>query len=199
MCSIIYSLVSLDLIILMLSFMFFCLFIMVAILDSIVSWSQPEENSSTCGVSGRWQGDILDNIVLFVCNLQVPWFSLFTHVRDTIELKLYYIVTCWQDVEELISLPPEKVLLKWMNFHLKKAGYEKQVTNFSSDVKVSEMLIIFCMRTYSNISNYICLNPAPSDRKTLGGQHIVLVFFINTFCFEFDSRLPIYWCHTSNR
>ncbi|KAL4298480.1 hypothetical protein HN51_049160 [Arachis hypogaea] len=43
-----------------------------------------------------------------------------------------------KDVEELISLPPEKVLLKWMNFHLKKAGYEKQVTNFSSDVKDGE-------------------------------------------------------------
>ncbi|XP_061344104.1 fimbrin-5 [Gastrolobium bilobum] len=43
-----------------------------------------------------------------------------------------------KDVEELISLPPEKVLLKWMNFHLKKAGYEKTVTNFSSDVKDGE-------------------------------------------------------------
>ncbi|CAI8587144.1 unnamed protein product [Vicia faba] len=43
-----------------------------------------------------------------------------------------------KDVEELISLPPDKVLLKWMNFHLKKAGYEKQVTNFSSDVKDGE-------------------------------------------------------------
>lgn len=43
-----------------------------------------------------------------------------------------------KDVEELISLAPDKVLLKWMNFHLKKAGYEKQVTNFSSDVKDGE-------------------------------------------------------------
>ncbi|XVE80461.1 hypothetical protein DITRI_Ditri14bG0141500 [Diplodiscus trichospermus] len=39
------------------------------------------------------------------------------------------------DVEELMGLAPEKVLLKWMNFHLNKAGYEKKVTNFSSDVK----------------------------------------------------------------
>lgn len=38
-----------------------------------------------------------------------------------------------------MGLPPEKVLLKWMNFHLKKAGYEKQVTNFSSDLKVSNL------------------------------------------------------------
>lgn len=48
-----------------------------------------------------------------------------------------------QDVEELMGLPPEKLLLKWMNFHLKKAGYEKQVTNFSSDVKVGGNALIY--------------------------------------------------------
>lgn len=35
-----------------------------------------------------------------------------------------------------MSLPPEKILLRWMNFQLKKAGYKKVITNFSSDVKV---------------------------------------------------------------
>lgn len=45
----------------------------------------------------------------------------------------FYIV---QDVEELMSLAPERMLLKWMNFHLKKAGYKKSINNFSSDVKV---------------------------------------------------------------
>ncbi|XP_021757982.1 fimbrin-1-like isoform X1 [Chenopodium quinoa] len=39
------------------------------------------------------------------------------------------------DIEELMGLSPEKVLLKWMNFHLQRAGYEKIVTNFSSDMK----------------------------------------------------------------
>ncbi|XP_024976606.1 fimbrin-1-like isoform X2 [Cynara cardunculus var. scolymus] len=43
-----------------------------------------------------------------------------------------------EDVEELIALSPEKVLLKWMNFHLKKAGYTKTVTNFSTDLKDGE-------------------------------------------------------------
>jgi hypothetical protein len=41
-------------------------------------------------------------------------------------------------VEELMSLSPEKILLRWMNFQLKKAGYKKIVTNFSSDVKVDD-------------------------------------------------------------
>lgn len=40
-----------------------------------------------------------------------------------------------------MNLPPEKILLRWMNFHLKKAGYKKIVTNFSSDVKV--MILFF--------------------------------------------------------
>ncbi|KAL5581734.1 hypothetical protein UlMin_014176 [Ulmus minor] len=52
--------------------------------------------------------------------------------------QLVELVDDSKDVEELLGLPPEKVLLKWMNFHLKKAGYEKQVTNFSTDVKDGE-------------------------------------------------------------
>lgn len=59
-----------------------------------------------------------------------------------LKFTFYYITTYLQDVEELISLPPDKVLLKWMNFHLKKSGYQKEVTNFSSDVKVRAIIII---------------------------------------------------------
>ncbi|KAJ1279739.1 hypothetical protein BS78_04G178600 [Paspalum vaginatum] len=43
-----------------------------------------------------------------------------------------------KDVEELVTLAPDKMLLKWMNFHLKRVGYKKTVTNFSTDVKDGE-------------------------------------------------------------
>ncbi|KAL7185898.1 hypothetical protein ACSBR2_027786 [Camellia fascicularis] len=52
--------------------------------------------------------------------------------------QLLELVDDSKDVEELMGLPPEKVLLKWMNFQLKKAGYKKQVSNFSSDLKDGE-------------------------------------------------------------
>ncbi|KAJ0111270.1 hypothetical protein Patl1_03115 [Pistacia atlantica] len=52
--------------------------------------------------------------------------------------QLLQLVDDSKDVEELMSLPPEKILLRWMNFHLKKAGYKKIVTNFSSDIKDGE-------------------------------------------------------------
>ncbi|KAJ6301848.1 hypothetical protein OIU77_016043 [Salix suchowensis] len=49
--------------------------------------------------------------------------------------QLVELVDANNDVEELMGLAPEKILLKWMNFHLNKAGYEKPVSNFSSDLK----------------------------------------------------------------
>jgi plastin-1 len=48
-------------------------------------------------------------------------------------IMLYDVI---QEAEELVTLAPDKMLLKWMNFHIKKAGYKKTVTNFSTDVKV---------------------------------------------------------------
>ncbi|KAF8652981.1 hypothetical protein HU200_062416 [Digitaria exilis] len=52
--------------------------------------------------------------------------------------QLAEIVADDNEVEELVTLAPDKMLLKWMNFHLKKAGYKKTVTNFSTDVKDGE-------------------------------------------------------------
>lgn len=43
-----------------------------------------------------------------------------------------------QDIEELLNLSPDKVLLRWMNFHLQRGGYQKTVKNFSSDLKDAE-------------------------------------------------------------
>ncbi|CAI0379264.1 unnamed protein product [Linum tenue] len=65
------------------------------------------------------------------------------------------------DIEELMSLAPEKLLLKWMNFHLGKAGYEKRVSNFSSDLKDG--------RAYAYLLNVLApehCNPATLDAKT---------------------------------
>jgi hypothetical protein len=53
-----------------------------------------------------------------------------------------------QEFEELLRLPAEKLLLRWMNYHLKKAGYQKVVSNYSSDIKVIGLpkKIFCCLR-----------------------------------------------------
>ena len=41
-----------------------------------------------------------------------------------------------------MALGPEDFLIRWFNFHLKKARHPKVVTNYSDDVKDSEKYII---------------------------------------------------------
>ncbi len=35
-----------------------------------------------------------------------------------------------------MRLNPDEYLLRWVNYHLKNAKYEKQITNFAADLKV---------------------------------------------------------------
>ncbi|KAL1202990.1 Fimbrin-1 [Cardamine amara subsp. amara] len=64
------------------------------------------------------------------------------------------------DVEEFLRLYPEKVLLKWINFHLKKGGYKKTVSNFSSDLKDAQ--------AYTYLLNV--LGPEHCDPATLDAK-----------------------------
>ncbi|GAU25087.1 hypothetical protein TSUD_257810, partial [Trifolium subterraneum] len=74
--------------------------------------------------------------------------------------QLVEIVDDNQDIEELLNLSPEKVLLKWMNFHLQRGGYQKTVKNFSTDLKDAE--------AYAYLLNVLApehCNPATLDTK----------------------------------
>uniref|UniRef100_A0A1J3DBW5 Fimbrin-2 n=2 Tax=Noccaea caerulescens TaxID=107243 RepID=A0A1J3DBW5_NOCCA len=75
--------------------------------------------------------------------------------------QLVELVDDSKDVEELMSLSPEKILLRWMNFQLKKTEYKKTVTNFSSDVKDAE--------AYTNLLNVLApehKNPSKLPAKS---------------------------------
>ena len=54
-----------------------------------------------------------------------------------------------------MNLPPDKVLLKWMNFQLKKAGYQKEVTNFSTDLKVSSSMTLKLITSFMQAKSKI--------------------------------------------
>lgn len=46
-----------------------------------------------------------------------------------------------EDPNEFMHLPPEHILIRWINFHLKNAGAEKLVTNLGTDLSDSTALI----------------------------------------------------------
>lgn len=41
--------------------------------------------------------------------------------------------------KELGNVPPEQVLLRWFNAHLKNAGHQRTITNFGSDLQVRKL------------------------------------------------------------
>jgi len=53
-------------------------------------------------------------------------------------------------LKDLLKLPPEQILIRWVNYHLEKAGSKKRIGNFSGDIKDSE--------AYTILLNQICPN-----------------------------------------
>lgn len=43
-----------------------------------------------------------------------------------------------EELSDLLRLSPESILLRWVNYHLEKAGTDKRIHNFTSDIKDSE-------------------------------------------------------------
>lgn len=44
-----------------------------------------------------------------------------------------------EKIEDLMKLSPEAILLRWVNYHLERAGTARRVTNFQSDIVDSEV------------------------------------------------------------
>jgi len=46
-----------------------------------------------------------------------------------------------EELTDLLKLPPETILIRWINYHLKKQGVERRVHNLGGDLKDSKALI----------------------------------------------------------
>lgn len=46
-----------------------------------------------------------------------------------------------EELVDMLKLPPEEVLLRWINYHMEKQGSTRKVTNFSSDMKDGEVYL----------------------------------------------------------
>jgi hypothetical protein len=52
--------------------------------------------------------------------------------------ELYRLLEEGETIEDLLKLPIEQILLRWFNYHLKAAGWNRRVNNFTSDIKDAE-------------------------------------------------------------
>jgi len=56
--------------------------------------------------------------------------------------ELFRLLEPGEEIGDLQKLSPEQILLRWFNYHLKKAGHPKTVKNFGGDIKDSEAYTI---------------------------------------------------------
>lgn len=62
-----------------------------------------------------------------------------------------------EEISDLLKLRPEELLMRWFNYHLKNAGHDRQVTNFSKDIQDGE--------NYTVLLNQ--LDPKKCDKSAL--------------------------------
>jgi len=73
--------------------------------------------------------------------LGIIWQLVKLHLLNSINLKnhpeLIALLEDGETLADLLKLPPEQLLLRWFNYHLKNAGHKK-INNFGPDVKDSD-------------------------------------------------------------
>lgn len=93
------------------------------------------------GASELKEGEKHPHLVLGIV-WQLVKISLLNSINLNNFPELFRLLEDGETLADLLRLPPEQLLLRWFNFHLKNAGHPKRVKNFSSDVKDSEAYLI---------------------------------------------------------
>jgi hypothetical protein len=86
----------------------------------------------------------------------------------------------WETLDDLKNLKPEELLLRWINYHLKRAGQTK-VSNLGKDLADSRKLL-YVMNQLDR--NRCKLDPGLSERDDLKRAEIMIHNSLNLGCDE---------------
>ncbi|EEH37540.1 fimbrin [Paracoccidioides lutzii Pb01] len=93
-----------------------------------------------CSVVNIGSGDIIEVREHLILGLiwQVIRRGLLGKIDIKLHPELYRLLEEDETLEQFLRLPPEQILLRWFNYHLKNAKWDRRVNNFSNDVKDGE-------------------------------------------------------------
>ena len=98
----------------------------------------------------------------YIMVLGLMWQVVKLVVMRNIQLKhhpeLIRLLNPGEQLSDLLKLSPEQLLLRWFNYHLKQAGYDKPIKNFSGDVKDSEKYTILLNQLNKSLCDKSALN-----------------------------------------
>ncbi|KAF1354096.1 hypothetical protein EJ07DRAFT_182732 [Lizonia empirigonia] len=93
-----------------------------------------------CSVVNIGAGDIIEVREHLILGLiwQIIRRGLLGKIDIKLHPELYRLLEDDETLEQFLRLPPEQILLRWVNYHLKNAKWHRTVSNFSTDVKDGE-------------------------------------------------------------
>ena len=105
----------------------------------------------------------------FIMVLGLMWQVVKLVVMRNIQLKqhpeLIRLLNPGEQLADLLKLSPEQLLLRWFNYHLKQANYEKKINNFSGDVKDSEKYTILLNQLNRNLCDKSALDESDKIKR----------------------------------
>jgi len=66
---------------------------------------------------------------------QIIKIGLSAKIDIAVHPELFRLLKDGETLDDMLKLPTEQILIRWMNYHLKESAYGKSVNNLSSDVK----------------------------------------------------------------
>jgi len=121
-----------------------------------------------CRVHNIGAGDIreAENPVLVLGLLwQLVKMSVLSHINLKDHPELARLLDSGESMEDFLKLSPEKILLRWMNFHLREAGSQLRINNFGSHVKNSEAYTIVMNRINPNACDSSALQMSDMNQR----------------------------------
>ena len=105
----------------------------------------------------------------FIMVLGLMWQVVKLVVLCNIQLKqhpeLIRLLNPGEQLSDLLKLSPEQLLLRWFNYHLKAAGYDKKITNFSGDVKDSEKYTVLLNQLNKDLCDKSALDERDKKKR----------------------------------
>lgn len=108
-----------------------------------------------CSVVNIGAQDLIEGREHLVLGLvwQVIKIGLFALVDLKHHPELFRLLEPGETLEDFLKLPVDQILLRWFNYHLKKANWPRRVTNFSYDIKdVENYTVLLSQLSPSNCS-----------------------------------------------
>ncbi|EWC46931.1 fimbrin [Drechslerella stenobrocha 248] len=125
-----------------------------------------------CSVVNIGSGDIIEVREHLILGLiwQIIRRGLLSKIDIRLHPELYRLLEDGETLEQFLRLPPEQILLRWFNYHLKAANWPRRVGNFSSDVKDAENYTVLL----SQLSPELCSRAPLQTRDVLQRAEQVL-------------------------